>query len=117
MKSELAPDQRKQKNTPVLMMKMMPQMIIFEMKKLKMMQKIQKVKFSKNLLMQHLKNQLLKILFRLIKIIQVRKAQISRNCPGQVLAELDGNLRNLICKIFGKFMESRTQPVLLNTGY
>ena len=32
---------------------MMPQMIIFEMKKLKMMQKIQKVKFSKNLLMQH----------------------------------------------------------------
>ena len=29
----------------------MPQMIIFEMKKLKMMQKIQKVKFSKNLLM------------------------------------------------------------------
>ena len=37
MKSELAKDQRKQKKMPLLMMKMMPQMTIFEKKKLKMM--------------------------------------------------------------------------------
>ena len=100
----------------------MPQMIIFEMKKLKMMQKIQKVKFSKNLLMQHLKNQLLKILFHLMKIIQVRKTQISRNCPGQVLAELDGNQRNSICeKLFKTYcrisqLESQISVLLCDWG-
>ena len=93
----------------------MPQMMIFEMKKLKMMQKIQKMKFSKNLLMQHLKNQLLKILFRLMKIIQVRKTQISRNYPGQVLAELDGNQRNLICEKLFKTYEVQDPTCLYLT--
>ena len=89
----------------------MPQMIIFEMKKLKIMQKMKK--FTKNLLMKHLKNQLLRTLPHLMKIIQERKNLISRNCPGQVLAELDGNLRNSICEKLFKTYEIQDPTCLI----
>ena len=97
MKSELSTDQREQKNISLLMKKMMSQMMIFEIKKMKMMQKIQKMKKFSKIIMKQLMNQLQSSQNQRMQI-QVRKNLISRNCQGQVLVELDGNLKNLICE-------------------
>ena len=61
--------------------------MIFNMKKLNMMQKIQEMKTFSKIIMKKLMNQLQKTQNQMMQI-QEKKNLISGNCPGQVLAEL-----------------------------